>query len=167
MRDPITFSQANLLQKLLRRVAATGPGAWFFARVLHRIDRPMYRATGGRHTFASLLSGLPVVMLTTTGARTGQTRTVPLLGIPTERGVAVIASNFGQAHHPGWYHNLRARPEAEIVVDGERRLVRAVVLDGEARERVWREGLRIYPGFAEYERRATHRRITVFAFEPR
>ena len=51
----------------MRRFAASGPGSWLFARVLHRIDRPIYRLTGGRHTLASLVSGLPVVMLTAHG----------------------------------------------------------------------------------------------------
>ena len=56
----------------------------------------MYRTTRGRHTFASLVSGLPVVILTTTGARSGQPRSVPVLALPTEYGYAVIASNWGQ-----------------------------------------------------------------------
>jgi len=72
--ERFSFERANTLQKLLRLLAASGPGAWLFARVLHRIDRPVYCLTGGRHTFASLLSGIPVVMLTTTGADTGHRR---------------------------------------------------------------------------------------------
>src|SRR5947209_1572003 len=78
------------------------------------LDRPIHRLTRGRHTMGSLLSGLPVVMLTTTGARSGKPRTVPILGIPVQGGVAVIASNWGQQHHPSWYHNLRAHPEAQV-----------------------------------------------------
>src|ERR1700747_1928172 len=97
-----------------------------FARAAPRIDRPVYRLTRGRHTFASLLSGIPVVMLTTTGARSGQLRTVPVLGLPTSDGLAVIASNFGQHQHPGWYHNLRANPEGSVAVDGQTRRFRAV-----------------------------------------
>ena len=161
------FDQANALQRALRRFAASGPGSWLFARVLHHIDRPVHRLTRGRHTFASLVSGIPVVMLTTTGAKSGQPRTVHVLGIPFEGSVAVIASNFGQAHHPAWYHNLRAHPEAEFAVGGERRQVLAVELEGERRAAVWQRGLRVYPGFGQYERRAAHRHISVFALEPR
>jgi deazaflavin-dependent oxidoreductase (nitroreductase family) len=106
-------------------------------------------------------------MLTTTGAKSGQPRTVPVLGIPTEGGVAVIASNFGQRRHPAWYHNLRAYPEAEVAVDGSRRRVRAIEAEGERRDRIWQEGVRIYPGLGQYERRASHRRISVFVLEPR
>jgi deazaflavin-dependent oxidoreductase (nitroreductase family) len=166
MTEPITFERANAVQKAVRRVAASGPGAWLFARVLHRIDAPVYRLTRGRHTFASLLSGIPVVLLTTTGARSGQPRTVPVLGFGTADGFAVIASNFGQRPHPGWYHNLRANPVGSVTVDGRSRRVRAVEAEGDRRRRIWQEGLRIYPGWSQYERRAPTRRIAVFVLEP-
>jgi deazaflavin-dependent oxidoreductase (nitroreductase family) len=162
MSRSITYDQANVVQKILRRFAASGPGSWLFARIMHRIDRPVFGLTRGRYTFASLLSGLPVVMLTTIGAKSGQRRTVPVLGIPAQGSLAIIASNYGQQHHPAWYHNLRAHADAEVVVDGVHRTVRAVEADGEQREAIWREGLRVYPGFEQYERRASHRRISVF-----
>ena len=166
MSEAITYDRANALQRFLRRFAASGPGSWLFARIMHHIDRPVHRLTRGRYTFASLVAGIPVVMLTTTGAKSGQLRTVPVLGIPVEGGVAIIASNFGQARHPAWYHNLRAHPDAEAVVDGARRRVRAVEADGERRAQIWQQGLRMYPGFDQYERRASHRHITVFVLEP-
>jgi deazaflavin-dependent oxidoreductase (nitroreductase family) len=166
MTRTLAFDQANWFQRVLRRFAASGPGAWLFARVLHRIDRPVHRLTRGRYTFASLVSGIPVVMLTTTGAKTGRRRTVPVLGIPTRGDVAIIASNFGQHRHPAWYHNLRAHPEADVVVDGVHRRVRAVEADEERRAEIWRDGLKTYPGFGQYERRAAHRRISVFVLEP-
>jgi deazaflavin-dependent oxidoreductase (nitroreductase family) len=166
MSEPIAYDRANSVQRLLRRFAASGPGSWLFARTLHHIDRPVHRLTRGRYTFASLLAGIPVVMLTTTGAKSGQPRTVPLLGIPVEGGVAIIASNYGQEHHPAWYYNLRADPDAEAVVDGTRRRVRAVEANDERRAQIWQQGLRMYPGFDQYERRASHRRITVFVLEP-
>lgn len=166
MREPISYDRANVLQQALRRFAASGPGAWLFARVLHRIDGPVHRLTRGRHTFASLVSGIPVVMLTTTGARSGQRRTTPVLGIPSEGALAIIASNFGQSRHPAWYHNLRAHPDAEVMVDGTRRRVHAVEAQGELRARIWEQGLRVYPGFGQYERRAAHRQISVFVLQP-
>ena len=164
--DPFTFERANVIQKALRRLGGSGPGSWLFARVLHRIDRPVYRLTGGRHTFASLVSGIPVVMLTTTGARSGQSRTVPVLGLPTPDGLAVIASHFGQHRHPAWYHNLLANPEGAVAIDGQSRRFRAVEAEGERRQRIWSEGLRVYPGWSQYERRAVNRRIAVFVLEP-
>ena len=166
MRRAIAYDQANAVQRILRSFAASGPGSWLFARVLHHIDRPIHRLTRGRHTFASLVSGIPVVMLTTTGAKSGQPRTVPVLGIPAGDGVAIVASNFGQYRHPGWYHNLRAHPDAEVVIDGARRRVRAVEAEGDRRAEIWQAGLRVYPGFDQYERRASHRRISIFVLEP-
>jgi deazaflavin-dependent oxidoreductase (nitroreductase family) len=166
MSRAIAYDQANRAQRILRRFAASGPGSWLFARVLHHIDRPIHRLTRGRYTFASLVSGIPVVMLTTTGAKSGQPRTVPVLGIPTDGTVAIIASNFGQRRHPGWYHNLRAHPDAEVVVDGTHQRVRAVEADEERRSAIWQAGLRVYPGFSQYERRASHRRISIFVLEP-
>jgi len=164
--ESFSYAQANPVQRVLRRFAGSGPGSWLFARVLHRIDRPVYRLTGGKQTFASLVSGIPVVILTTTGARSGRPRTVPVLGLPAQDGLVVIASNFGQDRHPAWYHNLRADPQGSVVVDGQTRAVRAVEVQGEQRARIWQEGLRVYPGWSQYERRAAHRRIAVFVLEP-
>jgi deazaflavin-dependent oxidoreductase (nitroreductase family) len=149
----------------MRRFAASGPGSWLFARVAHRIDRPVYKLTGGRHTFANLVSGLPVVMITTTGARSGVRRTVPVLGLPTPDGLAVIASNYGQPRHPAWYHNLLANPRGEVTVDGVTRAFRATEAEGEMRARIWQEGLKIYPGWSQYELRAAHRQIAVFVLQ--
>lgn len=166
MGDVVTFSEANPAQRAVRRLGASGPGSWLFARVAHRIDAPVFRLTRGRYTFSSLATGLPVVFLTTTGARSGKRRTVPILGFPSAEGLVVIASNFGQERHPAWYHNLRAHPEGEVAVRGRAQRFRAVEAEGERRERIWREGLTIYPGWSTYERRAANRRIAVFVLEP-
>jgi deazaflavin-dependent oxidoreductase (nitroreductase family) len=80
--------------------------------------------------------------------------------------VAVIASNFGQYRHPAWYHNLRAHPDADVVIDGIHRRVRAVEADRERRMEIWQQGLRVYPGFGQYEKRASHRCISVCVLEP-
>jgi deazaflavin-dependent oxidoreductase (nitroreductase family) len=161
----LTYAEANPAQRALRRLAASGPGSWLFAHVMHHFDRTVYRATGGRHTSSSLLSGLPVVMLTTTGARTGVRRSVPVIGFSTDDGFVVIASNWGQGAHPGWYHNLRAHPEGEVTVDGVTRRFRAVEAQGEMRARIWREGLRVFPGWSHYERQVSGRSIGVFALD--
>ena len=163
----LSYARANPVQRALRRVGASGPGSWLLARTLHHVDRPVHRLTRGRHTFASLLTGLPVILLTTTGARSGRRRSVPVLGLPTPDGLAVIASNYGQPNHPAWYHNLRANPEGELKVDGATRPFRAREAAGEQRDRIWREALTAYPGFAQYARRASERRIAVFVLDLR
>jgi deazaflavin-dependent oxidoreductase (nitroreductase family) len=161
-----SYAEANPIQRRLRAFVASGPGSRVAAPLLHRLDGSVFRATRGKHTLSSLASGLPVVFLTTTGARSGRPRTVPLLGVPTSEGLAVIASNFGQDRHPAWYHNLRAHPEGEVLVDGSRWRCRAVEAEGERRARIWDEGLKLYPGWTTYERRAENRRIVVFVLEP-
>jgi deazaflavin-dependent oxidoreductase (nitroreductase family) len=160
-----SYERANAFQRAMRGFAASGPGSWVFSRALYRLDEPIYRLTRGRTTFGRLVSGLPVVILTTTGARSGTPRSVPVLGLPTPDGFAVIASNWGSRRHPGWYHNLRANPEGEVNADGVTRNVRARETEGETRERIWREGLKVYPGWSQYERRAGDRRIAIFILE--
>ena len=164
--EPLTYDRANAGQRFVRRFASNGPGSWIFARVAHRLDKPLYRATDGRHTVASLIAGLPILMLTTTGAKSGKRRTVPVVGLPTEAGMAVIASNYGQEHHPAWFHNLCKDPNAEVGMDERVWKVRAVEVEGEQRERIWQQALRVYPGYATYEKRAAHRPIHVFVLEP-
>lgn len=140
--------------------------SWLFARTLHHIDRPVFRLTKGKHTFASLVSGLPVVMLTTTGAKSGVESTVPLLGLPEGERIVVIASNYGQRRHPAWYHNLRVHPGAPLSVGGEPLRMVAYEAEGEERERLWRRALEVYPGWSGYEHRAGERRIPVIVLTP-
>jgi deazaflavin-dependent oxidoreductase (nitroreductase family) len=161
------FAEANAFERALRRFAASGPGSWLFSRVLDRLDRLTFRATKGRHLASSMLSALPVAMVTTTGARSGQPRTAPLLAMATEDGLAIIGSNYGKPKHPAWRHNLRANPEGEVDVEGRRWAYRAVEVEDERRERIWQEALRTYPGFSGYARRAAPRRISVFVLEPK
>ena len=160
------YADANLLRRTVQRFGASRPGSWFFARVLHHLDRVVYRLTRGRTTLAGVLSGLPVVMLTTTGAKSGRESTVPILGFEEGEAVVVVASNYGQAHHPAWYHNLRAHPRARLAVRGVWREVVVEELESPERERYLAIASEIYPGFPRYEKRAAPRRISVFRFIP-
>jgi deazaflavin-dependent oxidoreductase (nitroreductase family) len=69
------------------------------------------------------------------------------MGDPITYDRANLLTNFGQYRHPAWYHNLRADPAAEVVVDGVRRAVQATEATDAQRERIWQEALRVYPGF--------------------
>jgi deazaflavin-dependent oxidoreductase (nitroreductase family) len=159
------YDEANAFQRGVRRFAASGPGSWLFLRVAHHLDRPVFKATRGRHTVANLLAGLPIAMVTTTGRKSGKKRTVPVLGLPTSDGLAVISSSYGQERHPGWYYNLRADPTGEVAVGDERRRFHAVEAEGEKRQRIWQQALETYPGFATYEKRASQRDIAVWVLE--
>lgn len=158
--------RAGAVRRLVRRASTTRPLASVSARTLHRLDRLAYRVTGERGTFSSWATGLPVVMLTTTGARTGRRRVAPVVGLADGERVVVIASNFGQRRHPAWYHNLRADPRAAVTVGGVTRAVEARELTGAERERCFQLGVDIHPGWADYRRRASNRRIPVLALQP-
>ncbi len=157
-----SYAEAGAPRRLVRRFAASGPGSWLFARVLDRADRAVYRASGGRTTLSAVLSGLPVMMLTTTGARSGRETTVPILGFEEGDAVLVVASNYGQAHHPAWLHNLRAHPRARLEVRGAWRDVVAEEVESPERERYLAIATQVYPGYRRYEERAAPRRISVF-----
>jgi deazaflavin-dependent oxidoreductase (nitroreductase family) len=160
------FAEANAFQRRIRRFASSGPGSWLFARTLDHLDRLTFRATKGKHLASSLLSALPVAMVTTTGARSGERWTVPLLALPTADGLAIIGSWYGNPKHPAWRHNLRANPDGEVEIDGDRRPFRAEEVEDERRERIWNEALRTYPGFSTYAKRAAPRHISVFVLQP-
>lgn len=158
--------QANPFRRFMRVSAAWPPLPWFYARTLHHIDRAVLRLTRGRATFVSWIAGLPIVMVTTTGAKSGRRRTLPLVAIPDGDRLVVIASNYGQYRNPAWYHNLRAHPGATISFEGVERQVTARELEGEERERYYERGIEIYPGWKQYRKRASHRRIPVIELTP-
>jgi deazaflavin-dependent oxidoreductase (nitroreductase family) len=160
------YRQANLFQRLMRLSGAVPPISWLYARTLHHADRLVYRLTRGRATFVSLVTGLPIVMLTTTGAKSGQRRTLPLVALPEGNRMIIIASNYGQYRNPSWYYNLRANPRATITYEGVTREVMARELEGEERDRQYERGIGIYPGWTQYRERAAHRRIPVIELSP-
>ncbi len=153
------------LRRLAQAFVSSRPGAWLAQRQLHRVDRWVFGLTAQRATFSSLVSGLPVLMVTTTGARSGTDRTVPLLGIPVGENLALVGSNFGQRPTPGWVHNLVAHPAAMVTYRTRSRSVRARPADDDTAGRVLEEGSRLYAGYAKYPSRAPHRVIRVFVLE--
>jgi deazaflavin-dependent oxidoreductase (nitroreductase family) len=161
-----SYRDTALWHRLARRTAATRPMAKIFGVVQEPVDRLAYRLTGGSTTASAWLAGVKITMLTTTGAKTGRPRIVPVLGLPDGEDMIVIASNFGRPHNPAWYHNLRANPNATIAVDGVERQVVARELSGSERESSYRRGVEIFPGFTHYRSWATGRQIPVLRLEP-
>lgn len=106
-----------------------------------------------------------MVLLTTTGAKTGLRRTTPVLGIRDGDRLVVIASNFGQQQHPAWYHNLRAHPRVSAIVDGVTREYEHQ-LTGEEGERQFEVAVQLNPGWVRYGRWAGERQIPVIRLEP-
>ena len=157
--------EANGFHKLVWKVSSSRPGAWFFSKTLHHMDRVVLRLSGGRVTVPGVLAGLPVITVATTGARTGERREVPLVGVPSGDDIAVIGTRFGQARTPAWYFNLRAEPRAEVGYRGRTVPVVAREADGDERDAVWARGCQIYAGYQAYARRLDHRPIHVMVLE--
>jgi deazaflavin-dependent oxidoreductase (nitroreductase family) len=133
-------------------------------RALGKLNVPIYRATRGR--LLSKVGRAPVLLLTSTGRRSGQQRTAPVLYLAEGERLVVIGSNAGNERAPAWSHNLTANPDAEVQIRGRRRQVRARVAEGEERAELWRKMNEQYAGFAQYDEN-TSREIPVFVLEPR
>lgn len=154
-------------QRLMQRVPASRLGAWIFSYSLHHIDRVLMSLSNGRLSIPSVLTGLPVVMLTTIGARTGRPRTVPLVGIRDGDKVVVIGTNFGGSRQPAWYHNLRANPEAKVSLAGNTGTYTAREATPAERDTYWRKGDEIYIGYSAYDKRIRTRSIPIMVLTPK
>ena len=133
---------------------------WSFIGTIHR---GIYRATGGR--VGARLAGLDMLLLTTTGRKSGEPRTQPLACFPEGEDWIVVASNNGQDKHPAWFLNLQAKPEARMQIGRIDRAVQAHVAEGEERDRLWPWLKERNPAYAGYERK-TERRIPVVVLRP-
>ena len=157
-----SFDDANVFHRAMRAVAATKAGRVLFRPTAHRMDQLVSKLTGGKRSFARIAAGLPAVILTTVGAKSGKHRTVVLMGIPHPDGVAVVATNYGDAKHPGWYHNLKAHPAATVTVDGDTWDATARIATPSEREKIWAKGVDIFPGLTKERAWAGDRQIEAF-----
>jgi deazaflavin-dependent oxidoreductase (nitroreductase family) len=133
--------------------------------VFPAIDRRLLPLTRGRLKVAM---GQPILLLHTLGAKSGQARTTPLLYTPLGDAFVIVASKAGAAHHPAWYHNLRAHPDAVgVELAGRRVPVRPRVVEGAEREELWHRVNENYNGYETYQGRAGDRIIPVVLLEPR
>lgn len=121
-----------------------------------------FRANGG--TVGGQFAGAPMLLLHTTGARSGRERVNPLVYQAEGDDMIVFASKGGAPSHPDWYRNLMAHPDVTVEVGGETVAVRARVAQGAEYERLWARQTELMPGFADYQSR-TRRRIPVVVLE--
>jgi F420H(2)-dependent quinone reductase len=133
-------------------------------RTAGKLNVPIYRLTRGR--LMGTVGRAPVLLLTSTGRRSGQPRTAPVLYLLDGERIVAIGSNAGNRHAPAWSHNLKANPDAAVQIRGERRTVRARVAEGEERAELWAKMNAQYAGFDDYNER-TSREIAVFVLESR
>lgn len=126
-----------------------------------------YEATGGREANTLMDTGLPVVIFTTRGNKSGKIRKTPLMRVEHDGAYLMVASQGGAPKHPVWYYNLKADPTALVVQDGPEPFdAVARELEGEERDIWWERAVAAYPSYADYQEK-TDRLIPVFLAERR
>jgi deazaflavin-dependent oxidoreductase (nitroreductase family) len=130
-----------------------------------KLNVPVYRASGGR--LMGKVNNAPVLLLTTTGRKSGQQRTAPVVYLEEDGLLSVIDTNAGNTRVPAWSLNLDANPEALVELGRRRIAVRARAAEGEERAELWRKHNEQYAGFDDYEEDLPDERpITVYVLEP-
>ena len=147
----------NVYERSLERFARTPPGYWFVRKIAPRLDPPLLRMSGGR--FSSVYPA-PTMLLTTTGAKSGLARTLPLLYATDGDSLILIASNYGRPGHPAWYRNLKANATVEVLAGRfSGTYTAADITDPVERESAWAKAVDLYAGYQDYEVRAGGRTI--------
>ncbi len=124
-----------------------------------------YESSGGTRHNTLRDTGLPVVIVTSVGARSGKLRKTPLMRVEHDGSYALVASKGGAPTHPVWYHNLRSHPEVDIQDGPTKRSYRVRVVSGDERAVWWERAVAAFPNYADYQR-STDREIPVFVAEP-
>jgi deazaflavin-dependent oxidoreductase (nitroreductase family) len=122
-----------------------------------------YESSGG--TEGTTLRGVPVVVVTSVGAKSGKLRKNPLMRVEQDGAYALVASQGGAPSHPRWYHNLVAHPTVEIQDGPDRRDYSVRLVDGDERADWWERAVEVWPDYATYQTK-TEREIPVFIAEP-
>jgi deazaflavin-dependent oxidoreductase (nitroreductase family) len=150
-------------------MGASRLGAWLTYTLLVPLDRFLYARSGGRVSLSHLGTrgegALPTLLLTTTGRRSGEPRSNPVLYLADGEHLVVVASNFGRGHHPAWSANLLAEPRASILLRGRRREVTARLADDAEKDALWPRLVEMYPGWEAYRHR-TDRPFRAFFLKP-
>ena len=161
-----THRRGNSFQRGLQAFASTRPGAWFFSKTLARLDRMTDRLTRGRVSLPEVLAGLPSLVLTTTGRKSGQQRSTHLIAVPVGDTLALLGTNFGQPSTPAWVLNLEVDPQARVTYHGVTRAVQARPATDPERAEILANSAGVYGGYQKYQQRITGRRLRMFVLEP-
>lgn len=122
-----------------------------------------YESSGG--TRGTTMRGMPVILLTTRGARSGKIRKTPLMRVEHAGAYALVASLGGAPKHPVWYHNVKADPHVELQDGPVRRDMIAREVTGEEKAVWWGRAVEAYPDYEDYQKK-TDREIPVFVVQP-
>jgi deazaflavin-dependent oxidoreductase (nitroreductase family) len=160
---PVDPTRRRPIRKtLVEPVARSGVGRWWLIHASPKLDPFLYRISGGRITSLPM----PVLFLTHTGARSGRRSRTPLVYFTDGEDAIVIASNYGRAKNPAWYHNVKANPEVGVGVAGRECRYRAEVVTDDERERLWPLAVQFTEVYADYVRRAEGRTIQLVRLSP-
>ena len=152
------------MARRLPRIVYLAFGEIAVNRQFSRVHRWLLRRTGGRGAIGRVL-GLSVILVTTTGRRTGEARTVPLGAVRDGARWLVIGSNAGHDRPPAWALNMVADPDVSVDAGGGQTRYRAHEAVGDEADRLWPLVISIYPGYADYQAR-TDRPIPLFVLDP-
>ena len=155
----------NAFQKFIHRFLMLRSVTAFFAPWIHQVDKAILKLTRGKYAASEIL-GWNIIQLTTMGPKTGQPRTMPLIALFDGKKIALIASNFGREHNPGWYCNLKAHPECDIQFNDCSGKYIAYEAVGDEYKKYWQMGISYYAGYEKYKERAG-RRIPIIVLEPK
>ncbi|WP_406375593.1 nitroreductase family deazaflavin-dependent oxidoreductase [Streptomyces sp. NBC_00647] len=125
----------------------------------------LYEGSGGTKGTTLMDTGMPVIILTTRGAKSGKIRKTPLMRVEHDGRYAVVASLGGAPKHPVWYHNVTSDPRVELQDGPERKAFTAREITGDEKARWWERAVAAYPPYADYQKK-TDREIPVFVLEP-
>jgi F420H(2)-dependent quinone reductase len=125
----------------------------------------LYESSGGTEGTTLMDTGLPVVVLTTLGAKSGKIRKTPVMRVEHGGRYAVVASLGGAPKHPVWYHNLKSHPGVELQDGPVRQDMTAREVTGDEKAEWWKRAVEVFPPYAEYQQK-TDRVIPVFVLEP-
>ena len=149
----------------MQKLVATRAGARIHRVIAAPLDAPLMRASGGRVSLAA--GAVPIVVLRSTGARSGQERETPLAYFTDGDDVILTASNYGDARYPGWYHNLLAQPQCELRIGSRGGRFVAREAQGAERDRLFALAVELYPGYASYAARINGaRKIPMLRLRP-
>src|SRR5258708_3542693 len=158
----------TLMQRAMGPIFQKISGASWFAKVGPKIvpplDRALHKLSGGRFLMGQSL--VPSMLLTTTGALSGEPRQAPLACMPeADGGWIVVGSNFGREKHPAWTANLIKNPRAQVSFRGKSIPVTAHLLEGSDREEIWPQLMKVWPVYDKYVERSG-RELRVFRLTP-
>ncbi len=134
-------------------------------KIMSALNTWAYRVTSGK-IGGKFLRGAPVMLMTTTGCKSGKPRTAPLIYLEDGDDLVIVASKGGMSRHPAWYRNLEQNPDVEVEIGSERRKMRARRVSDEEKAEFWPKLTQIYRDYDDYQAR-TDRNIPVVVLSPR